>query len=210
MRAALPCDVSTWVDSPTCSPDDKHFAEENLHTILLSGKGKKSMVKSNIQRSTPPRPLSSATPIVPPLDIKTILGYEGRRQSILIVDDLDANRSLIQTILESFEFIIHQAANGHQALQAIEDHQPDLILLDLVMPEMDGYEVLRQLRQNPKYQQLKIVVLSGNVGEDDQERCLHEGADDFLGKPVNIHSLLTVLQDNLTLTWKIGKRPVVE
>lgn len=128
-------------------------------------------------------------------------GYKGEKQKILVVDDMESNRTLICQILETFHFEAHEASGGPQALNMLEEIQPCLVLLDLNMPEMDGYEVMRRMRQKYTNSQLKIIILSGNVGPMEQQRCQESGADDFLAKPIDLNALLTILKNNLNLVW---------
>jgi len=106
---------------------------------------------------------------------------------ILIVDDEPAIQRFLQTALGSGEFSLHQAENGHGALSAAVAIKPDIILLDLGLPDMDGIEVIHRIRQ---WSQVPIVVLSVRDREEDKVQALNSGADDYLTKPFGVAELL--------------------
>lgn len=128
-------------------------------------------------------------------------GYQGTTRKILVVDDIESNRILIQNMLEIFDFNVTCVSGGQEAIESIAAGKPDLVLLDLNMPEMDGYQVMERLKLQDKNSALKVVILSGNVGSEEQKRCLEKGAQDFLPKPVEMKNLLQSLEKNLDLVW---------
>ena len=99
---------------------------------------------------------------------------------VLIVDDEVSILRFLKTTLDTGEFSLHQAENGHAALAAATAVRPDIILLDLGLPDLDGVEVIRRIRE---WSQVPIIVLSVRDGEDDKVRALDAGADDYLIKP---------------------------
>ncbi|WP_020599240.1 ATP-binding protein [Spirosoma panaciterrae] len=129
-----------------------------------------------------------------------INGYEGHRRTILIVDDHWENRSLLSNLLEPLGFRTIEAENGAVALKRAHETLPNLVLMDLVMPHMDGFEAVRQFRRDAVFSDVKIVVLSASV-LNSQQVSLDAGGDDFLPKPVNVDELLSVIQFQLKLTW---------
>ena len=106
---------------------------------------------------------------------------------ILVVDDEVAIQRFLRTALDIGEFSLHQADDGHGALAAAVAVRPDLILLDLGLPDLDGVEVIRRIRE---WSQVPIIVLSVRDREDDKVRALDAGADDYLTKPFGIAELL--------------------
>ncbi len=139
-----------------------------------------------------------------------IIGYQGARRRILVVDDRWENRSVLAHLLAPIGFDIVEAANGQEGIeQAIALH-PDLIISDLVMPVIDGFEMLRVLRQHPEFQQLPIVVSSASVLEPEQNKSLNAGANAFLPKPIQSGTLLEILQHQLQLEWIYESPPAYE
>lgn len=128
-------------------------------------------------------------------------GYEGVRKDVLIVDDVAGNRALLVELLRPLGFDIRQANNGVDALVAVTAKVPDLILMDVVMPEMDGVEATAYLRGKPELAHLPIVALSANASLADQDRALSAGANAFLPKPIERDALLAQIGKVLSLTW---------
>ncbi len=132
-----------------------------------------------------------------------ITGYQGEKRKILIVDDLDNNREVLVDFLTPLGFEIIQAKSGTETITKTEEHQPDLIILDLIMPNMDGWEVTRTLRQQPAWQNLPIIMVSASTLPSDESRCYQAGANAFLAKPLNFEQLLKLLKQYLKLEWII-------
>jgi signal transduction histidine kinase/FixJ family two-component response regulator len=131
----------------------------------------------------------------------TIVGFKGQKQKILVVDDRWENRSVAINLLEPLGFKVLEAENGQDGLDKFTQSQPDLIITDLSMPIMDGYEMLSQLRSSPQGQDVIVIVSSASVFESDRQKSLNAGANDFLPKPIQAESLLTSLQTHLELEW---------
>ncbi|MEB3355650.1 MAG: ATP-binding protein [Synechococcales bacterium] len=130
-----------------------------------------------------------------------IIGYAGPRRTILVVDDRRDNRAVVVGLLESLDFRLVEAANGVEGLAQARDRHPDLIIADLVMPVMDGFEMTRQLRQLKEFQATPIIASSASVFEFDRQRSQDAGYDDFLPKPIDVEDLLHKLRQYLNLTW---------
>lgn len=113
--------------------------------------------------------------------------------SVLAVDDIPINLVLVQKMLARFHFRMRTAANGQQALDAVAAEKPDLILLDLMMPGIDGFEVIKRLRENPKTADIRIVILSALNSNEDVVKGFSMGADDFIMKPIIMEKLLTTV-----------------
>ncbi|MEG4586450.1 ATP-binding protein [Microcoleus sp. MOSTC5] len=133
---------------------------------------------------------------------KQIIGYEGQRRSILVVDDRWENRAVLVNLLEPLGFQLSEAENGQAGLEKIRQSQPDLAITDLVMPVMDGFELLKQIRSANDLQHQKIVVSSASVAQADRQMSLEAGANDFLAKPVEVSELFNLLATHLKLEWK--------
>ncbi len=116
---------------------------------------------------------------------------------IFVVDDLPDNCFLLQTVLEMEGYSVEVAYSGYAALESIASHPPDLILLDVMMPEMNGFEVTRRLRQNPSLPFIPILLVTG-YSEPTAADGFEVGADGFIRKPIDfddlLHQIRTILQ----------------
>jgi two-component system, sensor histidine kinase and response regulator len=124
---------------------------------------------------------------------------------ILVVDDIPDNLALIETILEDEGYEIALASSGQAALAQLEQCLPDLILLDIMMPEMDGYEVTRRIRQNPELPYIPILLLTADRASD-VVLGLESGADDFVRKPMDVDELMARARSLLRLKHSIDER----
>ena len=117
---------------------------------------------------------------------------------ILIADDVMLNIVLVKKVLSSRPYQIRTASNGQQTLQAIVEEQPDLLLLDLMMPGIDGFEVIRKIRAgecgNPN---MRIVILSALSREEDKVKCLNLGANGYITKPILLPLLLETVKEQI-------------
>jgi putative two-component system response regulator len=104
---------------------------------------------------------------------------------ILVVDDEDRNLRLMKLLLTSFGYDVLTASNGEEALEMVHDIPPDVILLDIMMPKMDGFEVAKQLKREEETKIIPIVMVTALNGVEDRVKALEAGADDFLNKPVD-------------------------
>jgi two-component system, OmpR family, alkaline phosphatase synthesis response regulator PhoP len=109
---------------------------------------------------------------------------------ILIVDDDAQNRQLLQAMLEPDGVVIEQAASGEEALSMIAKSPPDLILLDIMMPKLSGFEVCKRLRASPATRDVAVLMVTALDQPSDIERAVEAGTDDFLSKPINKSELL--------------------
>jgi CheY-like chemotaxis protein len=118
-----------------------------------------------------------------------------RKRKVLVVDDDARNIFALTTVLENQEMDVLSATNGRQAIALIEQ-TPDLsvVLIDIMMPEMDGYETMREIRRDPRLRTLPILALTAKAMKGDRERCLQAGASDYVAKPVNTDQLLSLLR----------------
>jgi signal transduction histidine kinase/CheY-like chemotaxis protein len=131
----------------------------------------------------------------------TIVGYQGKKRTILVVDDKWENRSAILDLLEPLGFEVMEASNGHEGINQALAVQPDSIVTDLVMPVMDGFDLIQQVKQSPQLKNVAIVASSASVFESDRNQSLDAGADAFLPKPISAEILLKLLQTYLNLEW---------
>lgn len=119
--------------------------------------------------------------------------------NVLAVDDIPLNLLLVQKMLSKFNFRMRTAAGGQQALDAVAAEKPDLILLDLMMPGIDGFEVIRRLRADPATADIQIVILSALNSNEDVVKGFNAGANDFIMKPIIMEKLLTCVITQLQL-----------
>ncbi len=137
---------------------------------------------------------------------RTIIGYEGQRRTILIVDDRWENRSVIVNLLEPAGFTVVEASHGQEGWKQAIAHKPDLIITDLVMPMMDGFEFIKRLRQSSSFKDIPVIASSASVFAADQYKSIDVGADAFLPKPVEADALLEVLRQYLQLEWSYDSK----
>ncbi|HEX7840975.1 MAG TPA: response regulator, partial [Kofleriaceae bacterium] len=118
-----------------------------------------------------------------------------RGRKVLVVDDDARNIFALAMVLENQEMEVLSAMNGRQAIELIET-TPDLsvVLMDIMMPEMDGYETMREIRKDPRFRTLPILALTAKAMKGDREKCLQAGASDYIAKPVNTDQLLSLLR----------------
>lgn len=113
---------------------------------------------------------------------------------ILVAEDDPAGRELIREILEPHGYQVIEAADGREALRKIEETEPDLILLDIQMPGLDGYAVVRELRRHPRFAALRVVALTAFAMRGDREKVLAAGFDAYLTKPIDTATLRTEIE----------------
>lgn len=114
-----------------------------------------------------------------------------RRKVLIIEDDADC-RDLITLILED-EYAVTTVVNGEEALEAIERDKPDIVLLDIMIPHVDGWEVLRRLRADDRYKDLPILAVTALASEESRQRAIREGVTDYVIKPFDPDELLEVI-----------------
>lgn len=113
------------------------------------------------------------------------------QSTVLIVDDNPQNIELLQAFLESLPVKLVTAVDGLDALQKVAEHQPDLVLLDIMMPQMSGFQVCRRLKSDPKTRDIQVLMVTALNELGDIEQANEVGTDDFVSKPVNKIELLT-------------------
>ena len=106
-------------------------------------------------------------------------------KKILIAEDNAVNRELLRELLEMRGYTVAEACNGEEALQSLEDFEPEILLLDLGMPVLDGYGTVRKIRENPEFAELPVLAVTAYAMQGDKERILSCGFDGYLSKPIN-------------------------
>jgi signal transduction histidine kinase/DNA-binding NarL/FixJ family response regulator len=163
-------------------------------------------VGSRFSFALPLAPAESAGPL-PGAPVQRLIGYDGPRQSVLIVDDLEINRRLLREFLEPLGFPVIEVATGEAALERFTATPTPLVLLDLRMPGMDGFELTRRLRAMPGFT-ARIVATSASVLGFNRDDALRAGADEFLPKPFKEEQLFELLQHQLRLKWRYAEPEV--
>lgn len=145
-------------------------------------------------------PIAALVAIAPPHSAP-VAGYEGERRKILIVDDLPRNRAVLAEMLSSIGFEILHADNGQEGLETIEAERPDLVLMDVRMPVMDGLEATHRIRASQRFGSTPVIMLSAGVTPDERARSVAAGASAFLAKPIAEDTLLSAIGEQLPLDW---------
>ncbi|OKH36880.1 hypothetical protein NIES2119_15795 [[Phormidium ambiguum] IAM M-71] len=130
-----------------------------------------------------------------------IVGFQGNHKKILVIDDRWENRSVIANLLTPLGFEVIEAANGQEGLKIAIEHQPDLAITDLVMPKMDGFQLMKDWKKISELKDIKIIVSSASVFAEHQSKSIEAGAVDFLEKPVQAEELLEKLSQHLSIEW---------
>ena len=146
-------------------------------------------------------PISESSQILQSQDRPEIVGYDGDPITVLLVEDTKESRSVLCNILKPLGFEILEAVDGLDGFNKALEFVPNVILMDLVMPKMDGFECIRNIRQSPTGNDVCIIALSASVFEIDRDSAIEAGANDFIPKPIRIDILTDVLVKHLDITW---------
>ena len=119
--------------------------------------------------------------------------------TVLVVDDQAPTRRLLERLLVSDGHVVFQAANGREALDAVRDGSPDVVVMDVRMPGLDGFEACRSLKQDPATRLIPVVLMTGSTDRDDRLQAIEVGADDFLTKPIDEAELTARLRSLVRL-----------
>jgi two-component system cell cycle response regulator DivK len=110
-------------------------------------------------------------------------------KTVLYIEDSVDNRTLVRRVLQSEGFQVIEAENAARAMQVLEEHHPDLILMDINLPEVDGYSLTTHLKLRPELKAVPIIALTANVMRGDRERSLEAGCDGYIQKPIDVDTL---------------------
>jgi two-component system, cell cycle response regulator DivK len=110
--------------------------------------------------------------------------------TILHIEDNFENRILVRRLLQFAGYDVHEAENAYDALEQLETLTPDMILMDINMPDIDGYSLTRQLKSNIKFRNIPIIAITANVMKGDREKSLLAGCDGYIDKPINVDSFI--------------------
>jgi CheY-like chemotaxis protein len=145
-----------------------------------------------------PTPVKAAQPAI--AERNASLNQEPGTQEplILLADDNEDNIDLIVGYLEAHQYRLLVARNGQEAIDRAKEEKPDLILMDVQMPELDGLEATRRLRDDPLMTTVPIIAVTALAMPGDRERCLAAGANEYLSKPVNLRGLVRIIETHLS------------
>lgn len=132
------------------------------------------------------------------VDMECFLGSDNqavaRQPLVLVVDDNEDNLSLLAFLVEQLDCQIITAIDGKTALDLMENHQPALILLDMMLPDLDGLEVLSRIRQNPVNAKIPVIAVTAMARAQDRERILSAGCDEYVTKPYNVDEIEALMR----------------
>jgi CheY-like chemotaxis protein len=172
---------------------------------LVNDMGGQVQVSSEFGRGTRFR-VELPLPVVPPSEdaprkLPRVVRYQGPPRRVLVVDDVAANRALMCDFLTDAGFEVAQAGDGGQMLASARSFRPDLILMDSVMPSLDGMEATRRLRREADLAAVPVIAVSASVDAEHRAACLQAGVNVFLTKPVSLEMLQAHIAEQLGLQW---------
>ncbi|MBE9176637.1 response regulator, partial [Synechocystis salina LEGE 06155] len=121
------------------------------------------------------------------------------QSSILVIDDEPDNYDVIDSLLSDQNYILHYAISGQDAIASLDLFEPDVILLDVMMPNMDGLEVCKHIKAMPKWESVPIIMVTALTDKKDLAKCFSAGADDFISKPLNYLELTSRVRSMLRI-----------
>lgn len=144
---------------------------------------------------------------------RVAIGYTGPRRKILIVDDVPQSRSMLMDFMTTLGFDVVSATNGQEAIDQAQRVRPDLIVMDIAMPIIDGVEATRRIRRSPALTQVPILIASASATSENEARSLAAGASAFISKPIEQERLLKAIEEHLAVGWiyeEIAEQPELE
>jgi CheY-like chemotaxis protein len=130
----------------------------------------------------------------PRLVTRHTIEEERRRLHILLAEDNAVNQRLATVMLEKAGYAVRAVDNGREAIKALEEERFDLVLMDVQMPEMDGFQATRAIRERSEWQDLPVIAMTAHAMKGDRERCLEAGMDDYVSKPIQRDELFKAIE----------------
>ncbi|UTH74666.1 response regulator [Chromobacterium sp. IIBBL 290-4] len=187
LRAAAPAIALVFFATQTPSDEDEAALRAYTDCVIVKTPQAGQRLLENVERFLQDVPRQQATQQNPPPAAGSKL-LEGKR--ILVVDDDPRNLFVITAALERHGAAISNAVNGKRALEYLARERPDLVLMDIMMPEMDGYQTIAEIRAHPDWASLPVVAITAKALPTEREKILNAGADDYLSKPVDYDLLV--------------------
>ncbi len=131
--------------------------------------------------------------------------YKGPRKKILIVDDRPTNRSMLIEWLTPLDFKVEEAQNGSEAITKAKEMHPHLIMMDLLMPGLNGYQATKAIREIPEISNIVIIAMSASAYNVTREQCIDWGFDDFISKPIDLEEMVQLMETYLHIEWTYAK-----
>jgi len=119
------------------------------------------------------------------------------QKSILYVEDNYENRTLVRRLLQSFGYLVLEADSADEALNVLSTNHPDLILMDINMPDVDGYSLTQQIKAMPEFHSTPVIAITANVMRGDREKTLQAGCDSYIEKPIDVDHFLDMISSYL-------------
>jgi CheY-like chemotaxis protein len=123
-----------------------------------------------------------------------------KKSRILIAEDFEENRTALTLILKNAGFDVIEVENGRQAIEAVRQEEPDLVLMDVTLPEIDGLQATREIRNDEKFERLPIIILSAHDSDEIRREAAEAGGSEYLSKPFEIAELKELIEGCLTVS----------
>ena len=136
-----------------------------------------------------------------PIEKQHRTGYTGERKRILIVDDAEDNLTVLKDMLASYGFLVQKARDGNESIHAVLEWHPHLVIMDLVLPNLDGYQATQSIRKIEWGKTIPVIACSATDSDVVRQLCMASGCNDFIGKPIACDLLLELLEKNLSIQW---------
>jgi CheY-like chemotaxis protein len=172
-------------DTPISGILLKPVSPSTLFDSIMAAFGKMSLLTTSESQPQPP-------------DLGMELASSIRGARILLVEDNEVNQEVAREMLERIPFVVDVAHNGLEAVDQVKSTTFDCVLMDIQMPEMDGYEATRTIRSDPGFANLPIIAMTANALPEDRQRCLDAGMNDYIAKPINFKQMFALLAKWIT------------
>lgn len=175
------------------TPKEENYLNKYAHTIIIKDELAPERLKEELELYLRDTGNEAEQERIQAGEAKHYSGLKGKK--ILLVDDDVRNVYALSSILELYGIDIAFAENGLEGLEILESEKDiDLVLMDIMMPELDGYQAIRKIRTVPEYKQLPVIALTAKAMKEDREKCIEAGASDYIAKPVDPEQLISLIR----------------